>query len=244
MKNVLLIAVLLITAALTACTGDNNNAQDETPTPEPTPQAYETTPDNDTDNNDATDNNNNNDLPPQRDESLTDLTDIANYRVQISGVTINMGDPVSTIFTIFEVAEAHYERLDMEMPPHTYTFLSLVYDAEGQARPFQVHVANATDDYIPVRDAALYRISLWDADVRAFNAEFINNIRMDITTTEQIMNMFGVPYLTSATTMYYFPLGEDAHIAYMFWFDSHRNIIYGVEMRYSESASLSWWNPS
>jgi len=171
---------------------------------------------------------------------VTDLTDVANYWVELDGIRYNVGDPVSVLSHFYQVA-SQQERMEEVLPENRYTSVSFSNGEVWGSGSIRAFVANTTNRDILVREGTIIGFSFGQTDMGDWEqVSFINGIRLDVTTEQEIIAMFGEPdsvnEATSTKTLQYNPGGGLAghRINYRFTVDIDTGLLVGIRLMFSD----------
>jgi len=251
MKKILrsaLLLSLLSVLLLVGCAGEPESA----PTPEPTPEVVQTpapemepesTPEPDPEPETAPE------PATASGEIVTELTDRANYWIEFEGLRLAVGDAFTVLEEQFKIGPLSEGILDETLAPNTRVSIYFHPWADEQriGENASVSLANLTDEEILVRDGEIFSFHISGRFVEGSLAEgffrnesagfsFINGIEIGVTTSQEILDMFGEPTQTTETNMslshVFNPIPLDVQSGYTFIFDQQTDLLLRVQMAF------------
>ena len=134
---------------------------------------------------------------------VTDITDVANYWIELNGVRFEIGQTVSDFEgTFLEVGRIHQNHADGTLSAMSVSSLGFQHqNAAGRTMNLSTGIINLTGEEIPVRDARIHSITLDAGSAEHLDSYsfFNSNIRLRETIPEEIIALFGEPDRTTGS---------------------------------------------
>jgi len=228
------------------CAGEPEPA----PTPEPTPEVVETpAPEAEPEPTPEPEPEPSPEPGPPSGEFATDLTNPVNYWMEFEGQRFAVGDPFSAIEGHFMINRWDEDRIDEALTPMSFVNIDFHPWANEQriGETFSVRVGNLTEEEILVRDGTIMGFHISGQQVEGSLAEgffrnesagfaFINGIEIGVTTSQEVIDMFGEPTTITETDMslnlQFRPIHLDVQSGYAFVFDQQTDLLIRVEMMF------------
>jgi len=159
---------------------------------------------------------------------FTDLTDAANFWVEIDGVRYSVGDPVSVLIEGFYLSSHSQERLNGVLQANDSIYITFERAEGSLSNNFGAEVANTTDSDIFVHEGSIIAFNFtgadWGHDTEWIS--FIHGIQFNSTTYQEIIDMFGEPddvwiQRGGHTKQIEYRSASGTYVAYQFTFDTN-----------------------
>jgi len=182
---------------------------------------------------------------------VTDLTNSANYWVELDGTRFTPGMTVNEFITRgLQVRDRDEETLNRTLAQSGLLtgFTFAWQDGSLWRTSMQVSIRNTGNEAIVARNARIGQMIIDEQTARAFNdIAFINGIRIGVTTPEDIRNMFGEPTdvtaISATTALHYYPFRDNREVnsslmfaGYRFVFDNETNRLIRVHLEFLDFA--------
>jgi len=174
----------------------------------------------------------------------TDLTNPANYWVEINGTRLAPGMTVSQLLASNVVQARDESALDTVMGSFgtaIYTFH--VHDGSIWRSAVSATIRNTGQDAITLNEGIVASFAIDTFNANLFeDVVFVNGIRLGVTTRAEIIDMFGEPDVVGETTIQYRPFFDDRgdrnrslmFAGYTFTFDSETNVVTRINMEFAD----------
>jgi len=181
--------------------------------------------------------------PPPVAGIVTDLTNPANYWIEIDGVRIAPGMTVSQLLATGIVQTRDPEALDTMMGSFGTAIYSFsIHDGTIWRHVMTTTIRNTSRDAVPLSDGKVGQISIDNFQASRFDdVVFINDIRIGVTTRAEIISMFGEPDVASDLSIQYRPFFDNRDrnrslmfAGYTFRFMDGDDILTSVSMDFSD----------
>jgi hypothetical protein len=163
-----------------------------------------------------------------------DLSDIANYWIEVDGIRYAVMDPYSKFIANFENAQIETGIGDITLKPNQVITVNFLKSSGGY---LVASVINFSQEDKLVKDCTVYKLSMDQFEAKKFDLSFIEGIKIDSTTRQEIETLFGeaseINETSSTVVLRYRPAERKNYdISYVFRFDKETKILKGVEMQY------------